>query len=125
MNSSSQVWAHGNLCCSIGAAYIPLISTACARYFTKLEFNCCSMVRALIGCSANCCTCPGLASVIFVHSSVHSESCSACILNTSLRLINSSGEPNSGSPTSLITLLILSQCFWHLAHCSWISRCGS
>jgi hypothetical protein len=32
------------------------------------------MVRALIRCSVNCCTCPGLASAISVNTSVHSAS---------------------------------------------------
>jgi hypothetical protein len=63
--------------------------------------------------------------IIFAYSSAHSESCLVCVWNTSLRLINSSGVLNSGSLTSFITLLILPQCFWHLAHFSWISRCGS
>jgi hypothetical protein len=47
-NNFSQVWAHGNLCCSIGAAYIPLMFVACARYLTKLELSCCSTARALM-----------------------------------------------------------------------------
>jgi hypothetical protein len=51
------------------AAYIPLMSTACARYFTRLESNCCSMVRALIGCSANRFTC--LLASSCVHESCH------------------------------------------------------
>ena len=125
MNSSSQVWAHRNLCCPIRAAYIPLMSAACARYFIKVEFSCCNMVLALIRCSVTCHTCPGLALATFVHSSAHRESYSAYILSIFLMSINSLGLLNSRSSTYFITLLILSQCFWHLAYCSWISQCGS
>jgi hypothetical protein len=101
------------------------MSIACVQYFTRLEFNCCSIVRVLIGCSTNRCTCLSLMSIIFASSSVHSESCLACDSTTSLRLMKLSGVPNPGSLISFITLIILSQCFLHLIHCSWISRCGS
>jgi hypothetical protein len=125
MNNSSQVWVQGNLCCSIGAAYIPLMSTAYTWYCTKLNFSCCSMVRALIGCSMNCRTFPGFASTIFANSSVHSASCSACSLTTLFKSMKLLGVPNSGSPKSFIILLILPQCLLHLVHFSWISRCES
>jgi hypothetical protein len=73
----------------------------------------------------NCFTCPGFASVTFVHSLAQSESCMEFVLNTLLRLVNSSRVLNSGRLTSFITLLILPQCFWHLAHFFWIYQCGS
>jgi hypothetical protein len=70
------------------------------------------MVRALIRFSTNCCTCPGLASVTFANSSVHSESCSAYNLTASLRSIKLSGVPNSGSPIYFITPTIQFRCFF-------------
>jgi hypothetical protein len=97
MNNSSQVWAYGNLCCSIGATQISLIFTACARYFTRLTLNCCSTARALIGCSINCCTCPGIVSVTFASLSAHDESCLVCDSTMSRKSTKSSGVPTRES----------------------------
>jgi hypothetical protein len=103
----------------IGATCIPLMSIACVWYFTRLDFNCCSMVRALIGCCVNHCTCLGLASVIFASSLVHSESFLACDSTTSLRSTKLSRFPNSGSSISFITLLILLRNFFRIPRCGY------
>jgi hypothetical protein len=50
----------------------------CSWYFTRLVFNYCSIVRALIGCSINICTCPSIALVTFASSSAHNKSFLVC-----------------------------------------------
>jgi hypothetical protein len=125
MKSSSHVLAYGNLCWSIGAKMISFISIDRARYFTNLELNYCSTVRALIGCSMNYCTCPcTMFSTLFI-SIAHDESCSTCNLTMSCKLTKSSGVPNSRRPMSLIAQLILVQLFSHSTHFSWIPWWGS
>ena len=125
MKSSSHVLAYENLCWSIRAERISFTSTACAWYLTILTLNFCNIVRSLIGCSMNYCTCPCAMFATFSIFVVHVESCSACCLTMSCKSKKSLGEPIFGRPMSFISRLILTQLLSQSAHFSWISRWGS
>jgi hypothetical protein len=109
---SSHVLAYGNLCCSIGAELISLISTTHAQYLTIMALNYCNMDRSLIGCSMNYHTYPGTMSSTFTISSSHDESCSTCDLTMFQKSTKLLHVSNSGRSLSLIAWLIFVHIFY-------------
>jgi hypothetical protein len=92
---------------------------------TILALNFCNIALALIGCSINYRTYPGVMFVTFVISLDHDESCSTRDLTMLHKSTKSSSVPNLGSSMSFITRFNLIHLFSHLAQFSWISWCAS